>query len=368
MNIRVRFLPAMVVLLALGATCAYALPQGFARDFTYKQADGAVDIMKGDKLVARYVYNDTPKPYVYPLLSPSGLAVTRNFPMKEVAGEPKDHPHHRSMWVGFGSVNTVDFWGETEKSGKIVQTKLDFEPPTSSPYWSIHTTNDWILPSGKKLCEDDRTTAFYSCNYGTLVITSVKLIASVCDITLGDTKEGFFGIRLAPSMALKDGKGHILNSEGDADSKAWGKRARWVDYTGEVDGKVVGVAMFENSYNPGYPTYWHARDYGLLAANPIGGKAFTGDAKNDSTMKIGYTNSLTFTYTALIHDGKLDAKTLDTISTQLGGSSGPPKASRLQLQPGQIQLPEVPSRPTVSISGPKEPQPRPEQPETGASD
>lgn len=325
MKSMLRFLAASLVMLVLGAGYAIAVPEGFARDFTYKQSDGAVDVMKGDTVIARYIYKDTPKPYLYPILSPAGLAVTRNYPMKTVTGEPTDHPHHRSMFIGYGDINGVDFWTETEKTGKIVQKSIDFDPISPGPYWSIHTTNDWMLPNGKQLASDERKMAFYSCKYGTFVVTSFKMIASVCGLKFSDSKEGFLGIRVAPSMALKGGKGHILNSEGDTDDKAWGKRARWVDYTGEVDGKVVGITMFDSPANFGYPTYWHARDYGLMAANPFGGKAFTGDAKNESPMELVYTASKSFTYITLIHDGALDAKTLNALADDVAGSV--PKAS-----------------------------------------
>lgn len=326
-------LATLFALVTVGAVCAVAEPEGFAKDFTYKQTDGAVDVMKAKQVVARYVYKDTPKPYVYPLLSPAGLAVTRNYPMKTVAGEPTDHPHHRSMWLGFGDVNGVDFWGETPKSGKMVQKTIAFDPISVGPYWSIHTTNDWIMPDGRKLASDERKVAFYSCKYGMFVVTTVKLIASVCDLKFGDSKEGFFGVRLAPSLTLKDGKGHILNSEGDTDAKAWGKRARWIDYTGEVNGKVVGVAMFDSTGNYGYPTYWHARDYGLLAANPFGGKAFTGDEKKEAPLSLVFTDSATLVYITLIHDGKLDEKTLNKLADEVGGSVPKPKATDSGEQP-----------------------------------
>lgn len=319
MNARGRFLIATLVLLAMCAVCAHAEPPGFARDFKYVQRDGAVDILKGKTVVASYVYKDTPRPYIYPLLSPSGIQVTRNYPMKKVEGEPTDHIHHRSMWTAFGDVNGMDFWGETEKSGKIVQTKIDFNPITVGPYWSIHTTDDWLKPDGSKMCKDERYTAFYSCEYGTLIASMIKITASAGPIKLGDTKEGFAAIRLAPSLAVKGGTGHILNSEGDKDADAWGKRAKWVDYTGQIDGKTVGVTMFDAHTNYNYPTYWHARDYALLAANPFGGKAFTGDAKNESPLSIKLGDSVVFRYVTLIHDGSIDAKKLDALAAEVAG-------------------------------------------------
>ncbi|NLN75759.1 MAG: hypothetical protein GX139_05575 [Armatimonadetes bacterium] len=304
----------------MSATCVHALPPGFAQDFTYKQTDGAVDILKGSTVVARYVYKDTSRPYIYPLLSPAGLAVTRDFPMKTVEGDQTDHPHQKSMWTAFGDVNGIDFWAESDKCGKIVQKSIDFDPISVGQYWSIHTSNDWLLPDGSKLMQDVRKIAFQSCDYGTLIVTRLVLNASECNIKFGDSKEGFFGIRVAPSMTVTKGKGHILNSEGDKDNDAWGKRAKWVDYTGEVNGKKVGITMFDSPYNYGYPTYWHARDYGLVAANPFGGKEFSGDAKNDSSMTIEYTNSIRFVYVTLIHDGEIDAKTLDELAEQVVGS------------------------------------------------
>jgi len=314
-----------MVLLAIFAACVYAIPPGFARDFTYKQRDGAVDILNKDKtVVATYNYKDTSKPYIYPLLSPAGIQVTRNYPMLEVKGEPTDHPHHKSMWIGFGDVDGVDFWAEGDNSGKIVQTKIDFDPVTPGPYWSIHTKNDWLKHDGSKMCEDERYTAFYSCDYGTLIATIIKITASNGPIKFNDSKEGFAALRVAAPLALKDGNGHILNSEGDKDDEAWGKRAKWVDYTGKIDAKTVGVTMFDGHGNYGYPTYWHARDYGLLAANPFGGKAFTGDEKNASPLSIQRGQTVTFRYITLIHDGSVDAKTLNEIARSVAGSADKP--------------------------------------------
>lgn len=351
MNATSRIVITALILFAMCAVCAHAEPPGFARDFAYKQRDGAVDILKGKTVVASYVYKDTPRPYIYPLLSPAGIQVTRNYPMKTVEGEPTDHPHHRSMWIGFGDVNGTDFWADGEKSGKIVQTSIDFKPITVGPYWAIHTTNDWITHDGKKMCTDERYNAFYSCDYGTLIVTMIKISASEGPIKFNDSKEGFAAIRLAPSLALKDGTGHILNSEGDKDADAWGKRAKWVDYTGQVDGKTVGVTMFDAHTNYGYPTYWHARDYGLLAANPFGAKAFTGDATKESPLSLKRGDSVVFRYVTLIHDGAIDAQTLDALAENVAGSPKKPydpnaapnkvdaaaQDSQLELAPGTVK-------------------------------
>jgi len=324
---------------ALAVSTGAALAQGAdpVRDFTYEHKDGSVEVMKDGKVVARYVYKDTPKPYIYPLLAPSGEAVTREFPaQQDAAGKPADHPHHRSMWLAFGNVNGIDFWADGEKMGKIVQTSIQFDS-VSPGYWNIHTTNDWIGPDGKKVLEEERRYSFLSCPQGTLISTMLMLRATEGEVKLNDTKEGFVAIRLAPGIAMLNGKGSIVNSEGQKGNDCWGKRARWVDYTGEVNGKTVGVTMFDVPTNHGYPTYWHARDYGLLAANPFGGKAYTSDEKNDSTYKINYGDGIRLVYITLIHDGRLAADEINLIADQVTGKGRIPpsseKAGLLRIAP-----------------------------------
>ncbi len=304
---------------------------GTKRDLTYKAGDGFVEIIKNNAAVARYVYKETPKPYIYPILAPDGPGVTRGYPMEQIPGEATDHPHHRSFWVGFGDVNGIDFWAEGEKSGKIVQRMLDFDS-LSPGHWNVHATNEWIDAEGKTVCTEDRRYSFLSCDYGILISTWIELSPATTELKLGGTKEGFLAFRLAHGMQIKDGKGHALNSEGQKDAACWGKRARWLDYTGEAGGKTVGVTVFDLPSNYGYPTYWHARDYGLLAANPFGGKDFTGDEKKDSGLTIPKGKPARFVYIALVHSGALDAETLDMIADQVVGR-GPATAEPLSPSP-----------------------------------
>ena len=316
MKTRIYFLAAAAAFLTI--SLAQADVPGLKRDLTYKKGNGTVDVLKEGKLVARYVFKDTPKPYFYPVHAPNGERVTRGFPMENVPGEPQDHPHHRSFWIGFGDVNGIDFWTEGDGTGKIVQTSIDFRP-RSPGYWAVHTKNDWIGPDGNAVCQDERYVTFLSCDHGVLISTMLTLSAHNGDVKLGDTNEGFFAFRVAPGMQVKDGKGAIINSEGDKDSNAWGKQARWCDYTGEVNGKHCGITIFDAPLNYGHPTYWQVRDYGLLAANPFGGADFTGDPENNSGLTIPHYGSVTFVYTALIHDGELSAELLNPIADQVVG-------------------------------------------------
>ena len=102
--------------------------------------------------------------------------------------------------------------------------------------------------------------------------TNIAPAEGVEQLLFADTKEGTMAIRLAPQLRLKGevATGKAINSNGDKDGKVWGKRAKWVAYWGVIDGNTCGVAIFDHPTNLRHPTWWHARDYGLVAANPFG--------------------------------------------------------------------------------------------------
>ena len=131
-------------------------------------------------------------------------------------------------------------------------------------------------------------------------------IRAIERLVFADTKEGTFGIRLATSMT-EDKGGRMVNAEGkETEKNVWGQRSPWVDYYGPVDGRTVGVAIFDNPGNPRYPTYWHVRAYGLFAANIFGVRDFTGDKTRDGSMTVERGQTIRFRYRVVIHEG--DAK------------------------------------------------------------
>src|SRR5678809_252596 len=93
-------------------------------------------------LFTEYIYEDTPRPYCYPLNGPGGLPMMRQWPMKDVPGEEHDHPHHRSMWFTHGEVNGIDFWTEGKDKGKIVHAGID-EVRSGKDFGLIKTKNNW---------------------------------------------------------------------------------------------------------------------------------------------------------------------------------------------------------------------------------
>jgi hypothetical protein len=262
------------------------------------------------QLFTEYVFKDTPRPYCYPLIGPGGVAMSRNWPMKDAPGEDKDHKHHRSLWFAHGSVNGQDFWSEDKNFGRTVHEA--FTKVSSGKIGVLSARNQWVAADGKVICTDDRTIRVHATPASERLLDfEITLHASNGELTLGDTKEGTMALRLAETMRLKPNKenagkptGHIVNSEGVRDGATWGKRATWCEYHGPVDGKTVGVAMFDHPQNLRHPTWWHVRDYGLFAANPFGRHDFESlPDKAAGNLVVPAGQSVTFRYRFYLHEG-----------------------------------------------------------------
>jgi len=254
------------------------------------------------KLFTEYFFRDVPRPYYYPLIGPGGLAMTRNWPMKSPPGEEHDHPHHRSLWFGHGDINGIDFWAEKAGCGKTVHRGFD-KIESGEKMGIISSRNDWVGPDGKTICTDNRTFRVFS--DGGVFDFEITIHASNGDVTFGDTKEGTMAVRLAESMKLKghEGTAHIVESSGAHDAATWGKKADWCDYYGPVEGKTVGIAIFDHPKNPRHPTWWHVRDYGLFAANPFGQNDFENlKDKTAGNLKLPAGQNITFRYRFYLHE------------------------------------------------------------------
>jgi hypothetical protein len=301
-----------LMVLSLGASCSWLLAQAPPASapnpgVQVTELPDRLRVEVGGQLFTEYFYKDVPRPYYYPLLGPGGAAMTRNWPIKDDPNDSHDHPHHRSFWYAHGMVNGQDFWSEAKGFGKTVHDRF-LEIKSGQDYGLIRSTNNWVAADGKVVCSDDRTLRIFNIGRANerLFDFDITLYASAGDVTLGDTKEGTMALRLAETMRLtgKVGKGHIINSAGVRDGKTWGARADWCDYYGPVDGKIVGVAMFDHPLNPRHPTWWHVRDYGLFAANPFGRHDFERlSDKTAGSLVIPAGKSVTFRYRFYLHEG-----------------------------------------------------------------
>jgi hypothetical protein len=281
--------------------------------------------------------NPTKHTYFYPLMGPGGVNMTRSWPMKpDAEGEEKDHPHHRSLWFAHGAVNGIDFWAETPKAGKIQHDQF-VEVKSGADSGHIKSTCKWTAPDGKVVCTDERTFRVYNRPGNERLFDFEITIKAPADrdVLFGDTKEGTMAVRLNEQLRVTHGKkepgsGHIVLSSGirdDAppakgDTVTWGKPAAWCDYWGKIDGKTLGLAIFDHPSNPVHPTTWHVRDYGLFAANPFGIHDFEKKPPGTGNLNIPAGKSVTFKYRFYIHEGdEKQAKVAERYKEYIAGAA-----------------------------------------------
>jgi hypothetical protein len=150
------------------------------------------------------------------------------------------------------------------------------------------------------------------------------LQATADEVVFKDVKDGMIAIRLARSLEMpsKEGGKYVdahgevttvapsgddvtglyVNAEGVKGDDTWGKRSVWCMLNGKTGGETVSIAIVDHPKNLGYPTYWHARGYGLFAANPLGQKVFS-EGKEELNLTLKKGEKTTFRYRIIVHSG-----------------------------------------------------------------
>jgi hypothetical protein len=266
---------------------------------TLERKENNVQVFLNGELFTEYISGDQ-KPYLYPVIGPTGVNMTRNYPMKgDVPEENKDHPWHSSIYFTHGAVNSKDFWNDKTPEQQDCRIILNELKIVSSD--SLIATHKWMFKD--EVYMTDTTEIRFSGDADKRIIDyKVVLHASNGDVALGDTKEGCMAVRMHYKLRVKDQGAKVVNSEGVTGKGVWGKKAKWISYYNNIDGNELGITMMDNPENFRYPTPWHARDYGLCAANAFGLKYFT-KKKEKGAMTLKSGEDLNFSYRLIFHKG-----------------------------------------------------------------
>jgi hypothetical protein len=312
----------LVALLGLASLGLWSLEAAEPATVGIEATKEHITFSAGKDVVGKYhIAQTVAKPFMWPIFAPGGVAVTRAWPVDpNVPNETKDHPHQKSLWFCHGDVipdgvelktkikgvDGVDFWSEAPGHGKIVCTEVG-SPKLEKSHGQVTTKNEWRTADGVKIMDETRTIHLYDLGDARLFVFDIDLHASAGAITFGDTKEGSFGIRINDAIREAAGKGKLETADGKTGEKSlWGHPSAWCDYSGPIDGKTVGVAVFDDPTNPHKAT-WHSRGYGLMAANPFGRvKSFPSQKDKPDLVKLAKGEHLKLRYGVLIHAG--DAK------------------------------------------------------------
>lgn len=301
------------------------------------EAAQRVDVLVDGKPFTSYIFPSTiKKPTLYPVRTASGRAVTRGFPLDPTPGERVDHPHHVGLWFNYGDVNGLDFWNNSDaikpadapKMGTILHRRIR-DAESGQGRGELEVTMEWVNHQGKPLLREDTEFVFHAEGDVRAIDRITTLTALDEPVSFTDNKEGVLGLRVTRALEHPATKpevftdasgrptpvavlnnegvtGNYVSSEGLQGDAVWGTRGRWTMLTGELEGEPVTVAMLDHPDNPGFPTYWHARGYGLFAANPLGQKVFS-EGKEELNLRLAPGQSTTFRHRVVLLPGKADA-------------------------------------------------------------
>ncbi|MGV8877704.1 MAG: PmoA family protein [Sphingobacteriaceae bacterium] len=315
---------------------------------SFKQDNQAhtVAVLLDGKLFTSFIYPDSlEKPVLYPINTVDEITVTRGFPLQPRDGERTDHPHHLGLWLNYESVNGLDFWNNSyaipaDKKvnyGWIRKVKVEQVEGGKQSGELCYTAN-WEKQDQTVLLREKTTFIFSGTSDYGVIDRITTLTAQKETVNFKDIKDGMLGIRVTKELELPSDKpeeftdahgnvtkispkengatGNYLTSAGKTGDEAWGTRGNWCLLSGQKDGKTIGIAMIDHPSNPGYPTYWHARGYGLFAANPLGQNIFS-NGKENLNLTLKPAESVTFRYRILVQSGKpLTAENLNLQAAQ----------------------------------------------------
>jgi hypothetical protein len=296
------------------------------------EADRKIDVMVDGKLFTSYQWpeKDVYKPVLHPIIAASGTAITRGFPLAPKTGERADHRHHVGNWMNYGNVDGNDFWGNghtgerSKNGGEIKLTEIE-KITSGEGQGSIVTKGVWVDSVGVELLTE-KTEYYFIAKGDIRIIDRVTTLSAINKtIAFNDTKEGMFGIRVARELELpSDGRitivdengnpkklekastegitGNYRSSEGGTGLDVWGTRAKWMNLFGNIGEEKISVAICDHPDNINYPTYWHARGYGLFSANPLGVRDFT-NKKEELNLTLDPGKSITFKYRIVVGSG-----------------------------------------------------------------
>ncbi len=320
----------------------YAFSQ---ENVSFLKKSDKVDVWVGGKYFTSYYFpgeTQLKKAVLFPIISAQGTTITRGYPMSPRAGERVDHPHHVGMWLNYEDVNGYDYWNnsnsivESLKSHKMGTIRHEsIAKMTEGNQGLLQVTAAWIDEDGKgKRVLDESTTYVFSGSGDLRIIDRITTLKAVSDVvTFKDVKDGMFALRVARQLEIPSNKpdvftdahgvetkvpvmdntgvtGNYHSSEGVEGEAVWSTRAKWMNLTGKMDNHSINVAILDHPFNVTYPSYWHARGYGLFAVNPLGLSVFSnGKASLNYTLMKG--ESITFRYRTLIADRELTKIELD---------------------------------------------------------
>ncbi len=226
-----------------------------------------------------------PRPFIYPLLTPSGINVLAYGHSVDLVG----HSHHRGMFVAHGLIQSQGCWSDT--TNPCVHQKL-LKLDSGTETGTIASLNHWLIDA-EPVLEEIRE---WTLDNNFRLALRLEFAALNRDILLGRTNFGFLALRVARTIGVAAGGGCITDSEGRKnEEEVKDQSALWCDYSGPVSPeRWAGITIHDDPGNPHSPTGWMCRNDGWFSP------AF--NMEKEYRIKKG--ESLVLKYQIIPHDGK----------------------------------------------------------------
>lgn len=258
-----------------------------------------------------------PRPFFYPFNGPSGVSLTR-------MGHPgaQNHDHHRSVWFAHHKLNGVDFWSDNTQAR--VRQKYWYRYRDGNDEAVMASLLGWFDEDGNEVMEQDVIAALRPMDAGEHALElqiTMRPPKGIEAVTLDKSNFGLLAVRVSKTLSAYFGGGQLSNSEGlVGEPNIFGKRARWMDYSGPVvvgTGETrhlvrEGITYFDHPQNPRYPTYWHVREDGWMGAS-FGMQA---------EWKIEQQNPLVLRYLLHAHAGDYDHDKAERVQQSFSQRTG----------------------------------------------
>lgn len=227
-----------------------------------ERSDGRLTIsVRGLRLFDYVTTGEAPSPdikpifrrggYIHPVLTPSGRAVTDDY--------PPDHFHHHGIWFAWTKTEfegrAPDFWNMGGGTGTVEFVSLEeaWGGLVHGGFRARHRHVDLSGRSPKVVLEEVWEVAAYGVGggpkpYFVFDLVSTQECAASSPLVLSEYRYGGMGFRGHRDWKGKD-NAFFLTSEGKDRSTGHATRARWCHVGGRVGGHLAGIAILDHPGN-----------------------------------------------------------------------------------------------------------------------
>ena len=334
----------LLPVLALLCACQAAPAVTFDRDDAAHKVDVSID---GRYFTTFFYPEDECKPILWPIMTASGIDITRGYPRAPRPFESVDHVHHSGLWFNHGNVNGLDFWNNYSgfpPERKPLYGSVLLRSIESAEGNRLVTLSDWVDNDGKVLLTERTVYTFDGSRNERSIVRRAELTA-VDTVVFAADKEGMLGLRVdrafqqpsdspvryldangqpsdGPTVNKEGVTGLYTNSLGFTGDEAWSKRAEGTKLDGTKDGDDITILIIDSKDNYNFPAWSHARGYGLFAVNSMGGRAFDNSLPGPVTLDLLPSESVTFSYLIVIKgNGFLTPEQASALAAEFNNSN-----------------------------------------------